>query len=106
VNTPRKKERIPANWFYNIKRRQLFAGLRRKGWEQHKGKNHYQFIKTGYGTLIFPYGSNSTLNNNLTPQYFREARISKEETERILGRKPTPAKSAGRKTTRPRKKPP
>ncbi|HEX9721898.1 MAG TPA: hypothetical protein VGA53_01395 [Candidatus Paceibacterota bacterium] len=106
MNTPRKEERIPANWFYNIKRRSLFAGLRREGWQQHMGGNHYRFAKQGYGNLIFPFGSKSTLNNHLTPQHFRKAGISKEEAARILGRKPTPAKSAGRKTTRPRKKPP
>ena len=96
MRSPKRDNHIHAPWFYNIKRQELFAGLRREGWKQTKRKKHYRFTKEGYGVLIFPYGGNSTLDNYLTARYFRKAGISGTETERILGRKPA----------HPKKKPP
>jgi hypothetical protein len=86
VNTQRKNDRIPTKWFLNVKRRALFAGLKREGWEKQRGSKHYQFTKEGYGRLIFPHGTYQ--NTTLTAQFFSDAKVPIAEVERILGRKP------------------
>lgn len=83
----RENERIPPEWFLNIKRKELFAGLRREGWEERKGGKHLVFTKEGYGQIILRYGGKSPPDNKFTARHFVEAGVSREEVERILGRK-------------------
>lgn len=81
----KEKEYIPPEWFSNVKRGALFAGLRREGWKKRRGSKHFVFTKPGYTQIIVPYGGKSP-PTKLTAWYFREAGVSREEAARILGR--------------------